>query len=109
MQAGKLNRRVTLQRARAEDSDLNGDKPAWSPIATVWASKRDVSDAERLRSAEVAATISTRFEIRLSRLVADLSAKDRLICRGTIYEIVGVKENDDGDGLEISAMRRGDA
>jgi SPP1 family predicted phage head-tail adaptor len=107
MQAGKLDRRVTIERATMADDGF-GQAPTWAELATVWASKRDVSDAERFASGEVAAQITTRFRIRWSSVVAGIDPRDRLICEGRTYDIVAVKEIGRREGLEITAAARAD-
>ena len=109
--AGNLDRRIRLERATITQNALNEDIPTWGELATVWTSKLDVSDGERLAAAEVAAVISTRFRIRWSSLVASLNPKDRVVyptSGGRIYDIVAVKEIGRREGLEISAMARAD-
>ena len=109
MQAGKLDRRITLQRASTTKNGFNEDVEAWGDIATVWASATPVSDAERVRAQQVGAVISMRFQIRFSTAVADLSPTDRLTYNGKTYNITAVKELGRRQGLEITAATRSDA
>ena len=109
MQAGKLDRRITLQRASTTKNGFNEDVEAWGDIATVWASATPVSDAERVRTQQVGAVISMRFQIRFSTAVADLSPTDRLTYNGKTYNITAVKELGRREGLEITAATRSDA
>ena len=109
MQAGKLDRRITLQRASTTKNGFNEDVEAWGDIATVWASATPVSDAERVRAQQVGAVISMRFQIRFSTAVADLSPTDRLTYNGKTYNITAVKELGRREGLEITAATRSDA
>ena len=109
MQAGKLDRRITLQRASTTKNGFNEDVEAWGDIATVWASATPVSDAERVRAQQVGAVISMRFQIRFSTAVADLSPTDRLSYNGKTYNITAVKELGRREGLEITAATRSDA
>lgn len=106
--AGRYDRRVLLERIVTTRDAFNENEKNWTDLATVWASKVDVSDAERIRNAEVGATITTRFRIRWSTDVADLSALDRLKCEGRTYEISGVKEIGRREELEITAAARND-
>lgn len=109
MDSTKLDRKITLQRATRTQSSSSGETiETWGTLATVWASRRDVSDAERVAAAQVAATISTRFQIRWGSTWASLNPKDRLVSDGRVYDIVGVKEIGRRDGLEISALARAD-
>ena len=107
--AGRFDRRITLQRFTANTDAGSGEQvKVWTDIATRWASKRDVSDSERVASAEVSAEISTRFVIRWETALRDLNPKDLLVFEGRTYEIVAVKEIDRRVGIEISAIARAD-
>jgi SPP1 family predicted phage head-tail adaptor len=109
MEAGKLDRRVILLRAsvtRAPRS--NAPVETWVELARRWASKRTVSDGEAAKSAEIAATITDRFQIRWEARFADLNPKDRLMCEGREYNIVAVREVGRREGWEISAKARAD-
>ena len=106
VRSGPLDRRVTIQRATVTVDDFGGETTAWSDVATVWGSKTDVPDGERWRAAEVAATITTRFQIRWSADVSSVSPKDRLYCEGRTYDISHIKELPRRVGLEITARAR---
>lgn len=109
MEAGKLDRRVTLLRASVERAARsNAPVETWSPIGRVWASKRAVSDGEAAKSAEIAATVTDRFQIRWTSALSSVNAKDRLECGGVTYNIVAVREIGRREGLEISAKARAD-
>lgn len=108
MQAGKLDRRITLQRATVTRDEYNEPVEAWGDIATVWASYEPIRDGERFRAGERAAELSARFQIRYSSTVADLGPEDRLTFEGKVYEIVHVKEIGRREGLEITTTARGD-
>ena len=108
MKAGDLDRRLTLRRATVTTNSLNELVSNWSDLATVWASKKDVSDGERVRAQEVGSSITTRFQVRWSTVTASLTPKDRLVCEDREYEITGVKEIGRRVGLEITATARTD-
>lgn len=108
MEAGKLDRRVRIERAAAGAVSLGHAAAVWSEIATVWAGWQAVSDGERNRGEVMAAggigsTITDRFTIRYSETVEDVGPRDRLIYAGRIYDIQWVKETGRREGLEISA------
>ena len=106
MEAGKLDRRVTLQPRLLTKDGFNADVESWPDGLTVWASYEPVKDGERLRAAETAATITARFQIRWSPDVVGLSEIDRLSFDGRSFDIVAVKEIGRREGLEISATAR---
>jgi head-tail adaptor len=96
---GALDRIVQIRRGTVV-SDGFGTRLAWNdanPAADNYgdphpASKADISDGERWRAGEVQAHVTTRFVLRWSPWAAGISPKDRLVCEGRVYEIVGVKE-----------------
>lgn len=119
--AGKLDRRITLQRLKEgrwitvdgalqlEAADEYNDAiREWVTLAIRSASYEPLSDGERFRAGETAATASARFVIRHSAAVADLNPRDRLTFEGSAWEIVRVKEIGRRQGLEISATVRAD-
>ena len=107
--AGRYNRKITLQRFTSTTAAGSGEQvKVWSDIATRFASKRDVSDSERMASAEMSAQIGTRFVVRWEQLLSDINPKDRLLFDGRTFEIVAVKEIDQRVGIEISAIARAD-
>lgn len=108
MQAGRMDRRITIERFTVTKNAFNEDVEAWAPLVTVWASKEDIRDGERWAAAEVSAEITTRFRIRYSSQVADVNPKDRLLFDGREYNIVAVKEIGRREGLEITAAARAD-
>lgn len=108
MEAGKLDRRITLQRYGITYNADNEPIEGFADLATVWASVQYASDGEKIRAAEVGATISIRFQIRYSSTVAGINPKDRVIYDGKTFDISGVKELGRREGLEISAAAAAD-
>ncbi|MFT6772466.1 MAG: SPP1 family predicted phage head-tail adaptor [Paracoccaceae bacterium] len=108
MEAGRLDRRVTLRRATAAPDAFNEPVQTWADLATVWAEARPISDRERIAAAQIAATVTHRFTIRWADGLADLSPRDRLIFEAREFDISAVKEIGRRDGLEITASARAD-
>lgn len=108
MDAGKLDRKIVLQRFTSTTDDYNEPVKTWSTLATRAASFTPISDGERFRAGETAATASARFVIRYSSAVADLNPKDRLTFEGDTWQILHVKQLGRREGLEISATVRAD-
>lgn len=109
--AGKRDRRIRIERFMVSNNALNEEVKAWAKLADVWAAKTDVSDGERMRSAELSAEISTRFEVLWSAQLADLNPKDRIeypIASGVYFDIFSVKEVGRRQGFEITATARAD-
>lgn len=106
MLAGALDRRVQFQRVILTDDGLSSSE-AWADHGQpVWGSKKDVSDGERYRASEVSAQVTTRFQVRYSTFTADITPKDRLVCEGRTYDIVGIKQLGRRVGFEITAAAR---
>jgi len=115
VRTGQLDRQVRFQRADLVDDGFSSvevwedeDGPLWHG-EPVWAQKTDVSDGEKWRAGEVAATITTRFVVRWSSFSSGLTPKDRLFCEGQTYDITGIKEvGGRRRWLEITASARDD-
>ena len=107
MQAGKMDRRVTILRDQGSSTNGFGEPVAnLAELATVWACKTNVSDGERFRAGEQAADLQMRFTLRWSSQVADVDPRDRLLFEGRTYDIAAVKELGRRRGLEITAAAR---
>ncbi|WP_370286957.1 phage head closure protein [Pseudooceanicola nanhaiensis] len=105
MNGRQLDRRVTIERATMIDDGF-GQVESWAPLVTTWASKRDVSDAERIRAGSVSAEITTRFRLRWRSVIATVTPKDRLVHEGRVYNIFSVKEIGRREGVEITGAAR---
>lgn len=103
MDAGKLDRRITIERATVTTDVLGGEVLTWGTLATVWAQVIPVSDGERWRAEEVAATATHWFRIRWG---VGVMPTDRIVYEGDVYLISGVKEIGRHDGQEITASAR---
>ena len=106
MRASQLDREIIIQKATVSKDSFNEDIRTWSNYITVRASKQDLRDAERVAAQEIGADMDARFQVRWSRKISLVNPKDRLICEGRTYEIVGIKELGRHEGREITASTR---
>lgn len=106
LSAGKMDRKIVLQRFTETRDAFNEPVKTWATLATRSASYEPLSDGERFRASETAANASARFVIRYSAAVADLSPVDRLVFEGRTYEILHTKEVGRREGIEITAAAR---
>lgn len=106
--AGKLDRKITIQRATYARNDFGEQVPTWATLATVRCEAKPVSDSERVKSREVSAEISMRFTIRWNSTVSTVNPKDQIVFEGDTFDIVGVKFIGFREGLEVSALARAD-
>jgi head-tail adaptor len=109
MRAGLLDRRIAVERATITVDSFNNPVPVWATLLVVSALKVDVRDSERIASLEAGAEIGTRFTVRWSRDMAEVTPKDRVVCEGRTYQIVGIKEIGFGkrqEGFELTTVAR---
>lgn len=109
MNAGQLDRPVRFLRAEVSDDGLQTRPGEFRPHGpVVFASRRDVSDAEKLSSGAVLAELTAHFRVRSSALTRGLTTADRLTCEGQTFNILGIKQADArGTFLEITAASAG--
>jgi head-tail adaptor len=91
-EAGKLDRRVQFRRATLSDDGFAHVETFANLGTPVSAHKRDVSDGEKFRAGEIAAHLTTRFQVRSSEFTRGITPKDTLTCEGREYNIYGIKE-----------------
>lgn len=109
--AGKLDRRVTIE--RVVDGQLNGfGEPGetWSNYVTVWASRQDVSDGEKAGAGQRDSALVSRFVIRSNSQTKTITTVDRLVYDGFTWNILGAKETAHGRNryIELTASRDSD-
>lgn len=113
MQAGDLDRRLTLQRSLSVPGPLNEPEDTWSDLATVWARRRDASDSQKIEfiaAGQTGSFIVARFTIRSSTVTRSVTPVDRILHDEKVWDIKGVKEADEGRHrfIEITASRDAD-
>ena len=108
LKSGHLDRRIELHRASITTNDFNETVETFVKIADLWASKQDVSDGERWRAQQLAATDMTRFQIKWSTFAETINPKDKIVYGGKTWEILAVKELGRQQGVEITAVTRAD-
>lgn len=93
MQAGELDRRVTILEYSWDETDEYGSPIiSYTPIGTVWAKRTDLSDSERVAAYGIVASIVTRFIVRSTELTRSINPADRLDHDGKEWNITGIKE-----------------
>lgn len=107
LEAGKLDRRVTIERATTAKDDHGEDVETWAASATRWASVRPAPGTERFQSAETAAEAPMRFVFRFEDGLVRVT--DRLLHEdGRRYYVASVTEIGRREGLEVLATARGE-
>jgi SPP1 family predicted phage head-tail adaptor len=106
IQAGKLDRRITIQERTAVQDGAGGETVTWVDRATVWAAKMDVSGREQLMAHQMVPTDLVRFRIRYR---SDVAMTDRVVYDGVAYNIQHKAEIGRREGLELLATLPGEA
>lgn len=109
--ASSLDRRIAVERATEGAANGFGEPSVtWSEIATLWAAREDVSDAEKVAAGQRDTARLSRFVVRSSADTRAITSADRLVHDGATWEIKGVKETRDGRQrfLEITAVTDSD-
>lgn len=110
MAAGKLDRRIVFERATKVANALNEPVETWATYATVWASRKDISDGEKLAGGQVGASLSSRFVIRSNATTKAITPSDRVSYDGATWSIFGIKETAEGRNrfLELTCAKDAD-
>lgn len=107
MRAGRLDRRITLQRWTPSSPDSHGqEQGSWLTLAMRWAERRFVSGRERLEASQ---TLAGQVEVFRVRGDLDVTPRDRLVFEGVAYDIQSVAEIGRREGHEITAVARAEA
>ena len=64
MSAGKLDRRVTVQRRQATTDSYGQESGTWVDIATVWANVKPIGGREKLRAMAYESTLTHTVMVR---------------------------------------------
>ena len=114
MRAGRINRRVLVQR-RVDTQDASGQPiPEWVTIgAPRWADRQPAGGSEKFGSDQFLAREQIVWELRWTSDLENLNPKDRIVYPVTsspvdseIYEILNVGEIGRRQGFRILTARR---
>jgi SPP1 family predicted phage head-tail adaptor len=108
LDARKLDRRITIQRATTVKDGLGTAIPTWTDLATVWAQRVPQRAIETWKAGGTAATREVMWRIRWSEKVADVGPADRLVYKGTVMQISGTQEIGRREGIEIITVDSGE-
>jgi head-tail adaptor len=91
MKAGKLDRKIVIQRYTSGGVDAFGEDTAgsWGTFITVSATREDVSDSEKVSAGQINAVRMSRFVIRSSINARSVLPTDRVSYDGCIWDIQG--------------------
>lgn len=88
MKAGQLDQRVTVERLQGGVDELGQPLPdTWAPLFTCWAAVEPLTGREYLAAQAAVSEVTARIRMRFRPW---MTAEDRVIHDGTIYNIVSV-------------------
>lgn len=108
MQAGRLDRRITLQQATPSQSASGEPTEGWADTVTVWAQKIEARGDERFTGEQMVGSVNRSFRIRWSDDVKDITAQWRVVYGGVSHNIIAVREIGRREGIEIDCYARGE-
>ena len=88
MQAGRLNRRCTLQQPGTTTDALGQPVPGWTDVATVWADIRMKSGLEAIKAGASVSVVQASIRVRYR---AGITAGMRVVHNLTAYNITAVQ------------------
>ena len=108
MNAGKLNRRVTIEQKSVTRAANGEEIVAWTTVAEVWASVEQLRGREFFAAAQMQDAVDARIVIRYRTGIArEMRAR---VENGATYDVVGVVETPAKTFIElmvVSGVRNG--
>lgn len=107
---GELDRRITVQRVmEVGRNEFNEPIYELADLATLWASRIDVSDAEKYAAGTIGSALLSRFVVRSNETTRGLLHTDTIVHGGADWNIDGIKQTRDGRNrfIEITAKTGG--
>lgn len=101
MKAGRLDRRIRVQRKAATQNEFGEPVYTWSDYLTVWAQAKPISGAETFAASQFQAKADIQFLIRWSNASQTITTLDRVAFDGRTFDIVSVDEVGRREGLQI--------
>ena len=99
-QAGRMDRRITIQRVVYNQDSFGQPVETWSDYQTCWAHVEYPSASERFESDALHSTKSANFTIRN---IQELDETMRILYQDLYWKITGIIEIGRREGFEISA------
>lgn len=103
MDAGRLDRRVSILALTEGQDDYGGVTEIWSPLTSVWARWLPGAGSERFAAASTYAETQGRFHIRWR---SDITPQHRVAWDGKEFDILDVVEIGRREGLELRVKAR---
>lgn len=98
MKAGRLDRRITIERMAETVNEFGTLVTSWTPVGTVAAQRVDQSTDEFMRSFGEEASTVVVFRVRYR---AGVLMTDRVSYEGRTFDLIELKEIGRREGLEL--------
>ncbi len=87
MKAGQLDQRVTVERFSRTEDELGQPIETWAPLFTCWAAVEPLTGREFIAAQAAQSEVTARIRMRFRPW---MTAEDRVIHKGTVYQIQSV-------------------
>lgn len=104
MRAGRLNKRVVIERRDSGKNSFSEPVDVWQSLATRSAGIEPLNGKEYFNAVGENSGVTTRIRLRFDAVTATITSADRINHNGTIYEIVSPPINPQERGAEIVLM-----
>jgi len=109
MRFGKMDRRISVERATLTTNAYGERVETWAALATVWADVTyRVGGSESIQSEQIFSEQRVNFTIRYSNTLSNLKTSDRVTYNSEIYQIEGVQEIGRNEGIRLITTLRGE-
>ncbi|MCO6514562.1 MAG: phage head closure protein [Snodgrassella sp.] len=88
--AGKLDKRVLIQRPEISKDEFGGINKNWVDVGKVWANMSYLSGREFVKNGLGSASCTVSIQVRTSKLTANITPEYRIIYKGSIFNIQAV-------------------
>ena len=105
MQAGRLDRRITIEEPSESRGNIGDVQESWSTFATVWAGKDDRSGREAMSPDIVRGEVDTVWRLRH---LDGLTMAMRISYDGRVYDIRSIRQIGRGEGWLIGTTAERD-
>lgn len=106
LQAGKLDRRITIMAPVVGHSDSGAEIVTWSELATTWAQKIERSGNERFADRQLVGSSLCTFRFRWNSTNKQVTTEHQIIFDGRTHDILDVREIERRAGIEVDCSVR---
>jgi len=111
MEPGDRDRYVLIEQQTEGTGSTSGfPVDTWTPLASCWMSKQDVTGRERFAINQLSAPFDTRWEMNyrpdMDPELVDVPKTRRLVYQNRTYDIVMASQSERREGVEVLTLAR---